>query len=245
MRQRENSYSHHLLGNDSPVSELSVLDIGAGFSHPWGSPLVDGLRSRQAKTIKYVGIDLDRGERDVLRASGRAVCLDHVRDFFAKGKARTSSRDSIDQLKMVWDARNLQYPFDDCVFDEAHCHMIVSNVVGYRPSRQMDSYVAELDRLIKPRGKFFLSAQVGSPFFFGDPDRIQDFVAGAEAFTDAMSQKGFSPELISYSKERVLRFVPGLVPHIRHAAQDTNEVDARIFSNYNGYADTLLIYKKN
>lgn len=245
MRQRENSYSCHLLGNNSPVSEVSVLDIGAGFSHPWGSSLVDGLRSRRAKIIKYVGIDLDRGERDVLRASGRAVCLDHVREFFAKGRARTSSRDSIDQLKMVWDAREVQYPFDDCVFDEAHCHMIVSNIVGYRPSRHMDAYAAELDRLIKPQGRFFLSTQVGSPFFFGDPDRIKDFVAGAEAFTDAMSQQGFSPELISYSKERVLRFVPALVPELRFPAQETSEIDAAIFSNFSGYMDTLLIYKKN
>ena len=160
-------YGKYLFGTDRKrLEELAIFEIGGlGTWDGKGAPIIDSLPQRKAKRVIYRGIDnracpyifgISPVNPEEYRPRSKRMLKEHV-----------GNKEGIDSLTIRWSGWDVPYPFSNGSFDEFHSHMVTSSLIGpeqngYKPTPE--GFADEVDRLLKPRGRVYLSTDLGHFF---------------------------------------------------------------------------------
>ena len=163
------TYKEYFDRERASLDRVSALEIGAD-----SAPVLNNLLSG-GKPFFYRGIDYpydfitswkyaDRYEWELPEDAKPENRPDTSNPIWYRTFARNRLRTNLNKVKLPWDAIDLPLPFEDGVFTEVHCHMLLGNIVKSIDSESCDlpttrQFVEEVSRITKPGGIVFLSIQ--------------------------------------------------------------------------------------
>lgn len=113
-----------------------------------------------------------------------------------------SATEGIDALTLRWDGGDIPYPFPDNSFDEFHCHMVTSPIIGrsveprvrLRPTPEI--FADEVNRLLRPQGRIYLTTDIGGHIFEAEgcllSERTYSMMKPADRLIQSLRSHGFS-----------------------------------------------------
>lgn len=206
---QKTDYGKYLFGTGQErLEELAIFEIGGSEG-----PIYRSLSQRNANRVIYREID-SYAYRDyfIFNKLNRWKYEDFSRQMLREHHGVT---EGIDALTLRWDGGDIPYPFPDDSFDEFHCHMVTSAIIGRsvgpRHIPTPEIFADEVNRLLKTHGRIYLTTD-GSGIFEVEGNRFSEqedsMVEPADRLIKGLLNHGFSLNELDASRS-FYRRLPG------------------------------------